>query len=136
MTMHLKLFIIVLISALLSAGMGSCSKEEINPDDYATSILSGEYSKSGLWKLNVSLDGVQLENYGSVKFSSKMMDKGDFTFINVIPGVGSKEFKDIPLAESESGYGFIINYTDKNNNFRISGFVNFGEMSVFIESVS
>ena len=130
--MKTRIFTLVIISLLLAIGAGSCSKNEINPEDYTTSLLSGEYGKNQLWKLNVTVNGEPTEDYDYVRFDSKILKDGDFRFVNVIPGEKRKEFKDIPLTATEEGMTFTIEYEKNKKPVTIKGIVDLGEMTVNI----
>ncbi len=130
--MKTRIFTFVIISLLLAIGTGSCSKNEINPEDYTTSLLSGEYGKNQLWKLNVTVNGEPTEDYDYVRFDSKILKDGDFRFVNVIPGEKRKEFKDIPLTATEEGMTFTIEYEKNKKLVIINGIVGLGEMTVNI----
>lgn len=79
--MRLKFLTFIILSLLLAVGAGSCSEEKYNPEDYVSSVLSGEYKKDGLWQLYVTENGKPLNDYGSVRFDSKYLKEADFTFI-------------------------------------------------------
>ncbi len=114
---------------MIAIGCYSCSNNnDINPDDYITSILSGKYEKSGLNKLSVTVNGEPLDDYDYVYFTTKTEQEGDFSFVNVIPGIGKRDFKDVPLIYSEAGLTFSI--SDKE--FGISGTIIPGKMTVNI----
>lgn len=130
--MKTRIFTLVIISLLLAIGAGSCSKKEFNPEDYTTSLLSGEYGKNQLWKLNVTVNGEPTEDYDYVRFDSKILKDGDFRFVNVIPGEKRKEFKDIPLTATEEGMTFTIEYEKNKKPVTIKGIVALGEMTVNI----
>lgn len=130
--MKTRIFTFVIISLLLAIGAGSCSKNEINPEDYTTSLLSGEYGKNQLWKLNVTVNGEPTEDYDYVRFDSKILKDGDFRFVNVIPEEKRKEFKDIPLTATEEGMTFTIEYEKNKKPVTIKGIVALGEMTVNI----
>lgn len=131
--MKTKLLTLILFSLLMAMGMSSCSKNDFDPDDCFTSILTGEYEKSGLYHLYVTKNGVPLDDYGYVRFESKDLIVADFRFVKVIPGVSKKEFKNVPLIGTEEGFTFTIEYTKKNKTVSITGIVNFGEMSIDIK---
>lgn len=124
---------IVILSILITIGISGCSKKEYDPDDYSTSILSGEYSKGGIWKLYVTVNGESIENYDYVRFESKDLSTGDFKFVNVIPEESRMDFVDIPLTITEKGISFNISYTSSNQEILISGLIDLGEMSLNIE---
>ena len=130
--MKTRIFTFVIISLLLAIGTGSCSKNEINPEDYTTSLLSGEYGKNQLWKLNVTVNGEPTEDYDYVRFESKLLETGDFRFVDVIPGEKRKEFKNIPLTATEEGMTFTIEYEKNKKPVTIKGIVGLGEMTVNI----
>lgn len=124
---------ILILTLLISIGIGGCSKKDIDSDDYITSMLSGDYSNGGLWKLNVTVNGEPIQNYDKVRFDSKDLTVGDFQFVNVIPGESKKEFKDVPLTATEEGIAFTINYTKSKENIEITGIVDLGTMTVNIK---
>lgn len=130
--MKTRIFTLIIISLLLAIGAGSCSKNEFNPEDYATSLLSGEYGKKQFWKLDVTVNGEPTEDYDYVRFESKLLETGDFRFVNVIPGEKRKEFKDIPLTATEEGITFTIEYEKNKKPVTIKGIVGLGEMTVNI----
>ena len=130
--MKTRIFTLIIISLLLAMGTGSCSKNEFNPEDYTTSLLSGEYGKKQFWKLNVTVNGEPTEDYDYVRFDSKILKDGDFRFVNVIPGEKRKEFKDIPLTATEEGMTFTIEYEKNKKPVTIKGIVGLGEMTVNI----
>ena len=130
--MKTKLLTLILFSLLMTMGMTNCSKNDFDPDDCFTSILTGEYGKSGLYHLYVTENGVPLDDYGYVRFDSKDLTVADFRFVKVIPGVSKKEFKNVPLIATEEGIKFTIEYTQKNHTVSITGIVDFGEMSIDI----
>ena len=51
-----------IVSLLLTMGVCSCSDKKYDPEDYITSILSGEYEKEGMWELTVSINGTALDH--------------------------------------------------------------------------
>ena len=124
-----NLFCILAVIIALVAGVCSCSKNEYNPEDYVTSLLSGDYQKDGMWKLHVTLNGDTLENYGYVRFDSKYMDVGTFRFVDVIPGISNIEYEKVPLKTTEKGFTFTISDDNNGNDFSIEGIVSFGEMT-------
>ena len=125
-----NLFSILAVIIALVAGLSSCSKNEYNPEDYVTSLLSGDYQKDGMWKLHVTLNGDTLENYGYVRFDSKYMDVGTFRFVDVIPGISNVEYEKVPLKTTEKGFTFTISDDNDGNNFSIDGIVSLGQMTV------
>ena len=130
--MKTRIFTFVIISLLLTMGTGSCSKNEFNPEDSVTSWLTGEYGKNQFWKLDLTVNGEPTEDYDYVRFESKLLETGDFRFVNVIPGEKRKEFKDIPLTATEEGMSFTIEYVKNDNPVVINGIVTLGEMTVNI----
>ena len=122
-------FLSILILSLLIA-IGGCSKVEFDPNDSVTSILSGEYGKDRLWILNVAENGSPIENKGYVRFDSKYLQDANFKFVNVLPGISSKEFKNIPLASDENGIIFEIPYQDGGQPIIITGTVTLGQMDI------
>lgn len=125
-----KLFCFLAVLLAIVAGISSCSKNEYDPEDYITSLLTGEYKKDGMWKLHVSLNGDPLENYGYVRFESKYMDVGIFRFVDVIPGIANVNYEKVPLKMTEDGCAFTITDNNSGNDFTIEGIVSFGEMTV------
>lgn len=132
--MKLNLLYAAIIMLLLTVGTGGCSKEEPNYEDCFSSIISGEYEKDGPWKLYVYENGKPLDNYGYVRFDSKLLEKADFRFVNILPGESTREFRDIPLVETQEGYTFRIDYVRKKKKIIISGIVTFGEMKVDLKT--
>lgn len=128
-------YIVILISALIMmVGIGGCSNnKDFDPDDYVTSLLSGEYKKGGMWTLTVTVNGEPMENYGYVRFDSKYLTEGDFRFVNVIPGESRKEFKNVSLTSEEIGLRFLIEYFKTNEKVKITGVIAPGEMVVDIK---
>lgn len=127
--MRTKNLLAILFSLMLVVATTGCSKNEDIPD-YSVSLLSGDYGKESLWKLDVIINGEQTETDGIVKFYSSKLEYGDFSFLNVIPGVADKTFKNIPLTEEENGIGFKTEFTDNDRKIEISGTINFGAMTV------
>ncbi len=125
-----NIFCILAVIIASVACISSCSKNEYDPEDYITSLLSGEYKKDGMWKLHVSLNGDPLENYGYVRFESKYMEVGTFRFVDVIPGISNVEYEKVPLKMTEEGSAFTITDNNSGNDFTIEGIVSFGEMTV------
>lgn len=132
--MKAKLIIFISLSLLLAMAASGCSKDEPNPEDYFTSILSGEYSKNGLWKLYVTENGTPLDNYGYVRFESKYMTEANLKFVNIIPGEATKEFKNIPITDTEEGVVFRIEYVHKKTSILITGIVNLGTMKIDLKT--
>ena len=130
--MKFKLISLLLLSCILCVVGSGCSKENINPDDFITSTLTGEYSKDGMWKLDVSENNTPLDNYGYVRFESKNLENGDFKFVNVLPGVTEKTYKNVPLTPKEDGFEFLIQDVQGENTIDISGTVGFGYMQINI----
>lgn len=123
-----------MVAILVAIGMGGCSKEkDYDPDDYLTSLLTGDYGKGQLWDLNVTLNDKPLEDYGYVRFDSKALKDADFRFVKVIPGESKKEFKNVPLTATEEGISFIIEYKQGKMPVTITGIVDFGVMTVSIK---
>ena len=133
MNMKAKTISLIVLAILMVIGIGGCSKgKDYNPDDYLTSILSGDYGNGRLWDLKVMLNDEPISDYGYVRFDSKNLEVGDFRFVNVIPGVSKKEFKNIPLTATEEGMSFSIEDEQNATPVLISGVVNFGTMTVNI----
>lgn len=127
---HLVCAIFLLLSAV---GFSSCSNDEYDPNDYTTSILSGNYEKDGVYKLYVTENGEPLSDYGSVRFDSDLK-KANIRFVKVIPGVASKEFKNIPLVGTDDGITFTIDFDNNGKTIVIKGIVDLGKMTVDIKS--
>lgn len=125
-------YFVVLISLVLAVGFSGCSENEYDPDDYVTSVLSGEYSEDGMWKLSVSVNGEPLSDFGYVRFDSKYLKEGDFQFVKVIPNVASKEYGNVPLSITEHGCEFTIMDSKDEKPLRISGVIVLGKMTVDI----
>lgn len=116
---------------LTLVSLPSCSKNEFDPSDSISSLLTGEYGKGKFWKLTTTINGDFITSDGYVRFDSKYQaEDADFRFVNVIPGESSKEFKHIPLTSAEDGLAFNIDYNHKSGNVHIVGIVTFGEMTV------
>lgn len=122
-----------IVSLLLTMGVCSCSDKKYDPEDYITSILSGEYEKEGMWELTVSINGTALDNYGYVRMDSKYLEDADFKFVDIIPGESIKEYKNIPLVSTEDGLSFTIKDIQNDKTIIITGIVTFGKMSVDIK---
>lgn len=123
-------FIIIIFTLLLVMGINSCSKNEYDPEDYITSLLSGEYKKYGIWKLYVTINGSAIEDYGYVRFDSKYLKEADFKFVDIIPNEHVKEYKNIPLLGTEEGCAFTIEDTINEKVIVITGVVSLGEMKI------
>ncbi|MDE5808250.1 MAG: DUF4925 domain-containing protein [Muribaculaceae bacterium] len=123
----------ILISLVFTLGFGSCSQDTPNPEDYTSSILSGEYAKDGLWKLLVYENGNPISDYGSVIFASKDLEEADITFINVIPNNSRKEFHNVPLTSTDQGLTFSIEEVGENTLIKLNGIVKLGEMTIHID---
>lgn len=54
--------------------------------------------------------------------------------MNILPGESTREFRDIPLVETQEGYTFRIDYVRKKKKIIISGIVTFGEMKVDLKT--
>ena len=130
--MKTRFFALIILSLLVTIGIGGCSKHEINPEDYVTSVLTGDYGKKQFWKLNVTVNGEPTDDYDYVRFESKILEDGYFRFVNVIPGEAKKEFENIPLTATEEGMSFTIEYVKNDNPVVINGIVTLGEMTVNI----
>lgn len=124
--------VLTFISAtwLITLGVTSCSSSDINPEEYTYSILTGEYGIGSPYKLYVTENGETIENYGYVRFEAKPeLKEADFRFVDVITGQSRMEFKNVPLTPTEEGYYFLIT----SDRTVISGYINFGAMSITIE---
>ena len=134
MNMKTKAISVVILAILMVIGIGGCSKgKEYNPDDYLNSILSGDYGNGRVWDLKVTLNDEPISDYGYIRFDSKNLEVGDFRFVNVIPGVSNKEFKNIPLTATEEGMSFSIEYDKDTTHIVINGVVSFQVMTVNIK---
>lgn len=129
-TMKSKYVIFIIITLIIPFGFISCTTNDYDPEDYVTSILSGEYEKDGFWKLIVTENGKILEDYNYVRFDSKTLQTGDFKFVEVIPGIPILQFKNIPLKETETGFSFRMVYNEKEKHIIITGIISFGEMTI------
>lgn len=107
-----------------------CSNNDYNPEDYYTSLLSGEYGKGKFWTLNTIFNWDSIQTNGFVRFDSKDLKEGDFQFIDIIPEDSYKEFKNVELSATQEGMTFSIDYVRNANNIRISGIITLGEMTV------
>lgn len=126
---------VAVIALVLAVAVTGCSdKDDIDPDDYVTSYLSGEYGKGSPWKLHVTVNGSPVENSGSVEFRSKELKEADLKFVNVIPGESRKEYKNVPLDAKEEGLSFTIADYKDGQPMTISGLVSLGEMTVDIKT--
>lgn len=132
--MRTKILMKILFSLLLAIGVSSCSNHDFDPNDYITSWLSGDYEKDGVYKLYVTENGEPLSDFGSVRFDSKDLKEADMRFVKVIPGVASKEFKSIPLVDTDDGITFEIEYDNSGKTIVITGIVTPGKMTVDIKS--
>ncbi len=128
--MKFKCLTLLLLSCLISMAISGCSKDEPNPEEYTTSVLSREYAKDGPWKLKVYENGQEINEHGSVRFSSTDLKKGDFIFVHVIPGYSSKEFNNIPLSSTGNGVSFKIEDNENKTPVEITGDISLGEMVV------
>lgn len=128
----MKIVSFFILTLLLTVGISGCSKEKFDPTDTVTSIFSGDYGNSGLWDLVVTVNGEQIENHGYVRFDSKLMKEGNFKFIDVIPGESTKEFKNVPLVETDKGMSFKIEYSQSDKPIVITGLIILGKMTVDI----
>lgn len=115
-------YLIVAIAAII--GATGCSKNEIDPEDYYVSYISGTFEKNGNRVLEVIVNGEQIENYGSVILDAKMT-RCNLTFVNVIPGVEEKEFKNVPLTDTEDYLYFAIDGEISGKPIAISGKVRY-----------
>lgn len=132
--MNAKILSFIILAIIVIGSVCGCSKEkDYNPDDYNTSLLTGEYGKGQLWDLNVLLNDEPVNDYGYVRFESKDLKVADFRFVKVIPGESEKEFKKVPLTDTEEGMGFTIEYTKGKTPIVIKGVVDFGVMTVNIK---
>ncbi|MDE6018975.1 MAG: DUF4925 domain-containing protein [Muribaculaceae bacterium] len=132
--MKSKVLFQIVISLFVMVAMGGCSKTEYDPEDYITSILTGQYGAQELCKLNVTENGVPMETNGYVRFDSKYLKVADFTFVNILPGIPSKTFEAIPLTQTESGYIFEIKYQSNDRTIVITGSVAMGQMNINLTS--
>ena len=128
--MNTKQVIFTLLYIVLALGLSSCSKDEPHPEDYIYSILSGEYSKDGMWKLHVYDNNDPVSDFGSVKFLSKDMTVADVTFIDVLPGNNRQEFKNLPLSLTSEGYIFTAEDNTSGKTISVTGTVSLGEMTI------
>lgn len=124
-----KIISFIILSLLLTMGLGSCSKKEFNPEDSITSLLSGEYGKVAR-KLEITVNDKPLDTKGYIRFDSKYLNFADFRFLDIIPGESTKEFKNIPLQQKYEGLVFAIKY--KKKKMVISGVIRSEEMIVNI----
>lgn len=131
--MKIKFCFIFILSLVFALGFGSCSQDTPNPEDYTSSILSGEYTKDGLWKLLVYENGNPISDYGSVILASKDLEEADITFINVIPNNSRKEFHNVPLTSTDQGLTFSIEEVGENTLIKLNGIVKLGEMTIHID---
>lgn len=115
-------YLIVAIAALV--GATGCSKNEIDPEDYYVSYISGTFEKNGYRGLEVIVNGEQIENYGSVILDAKVT-RCNLTFVNVIPGVEKMEFKNVPLTDTEDYIYFAIDGEISGKPMAISGKVRY-----------
>ena len=131
--MKTKIFNLIMVTILFAIGFSSCSNHDFNPEDYVSSTLSGEYGK-GSYHLDIIENGEPIEFTGHVRFYTKDLDlnKGDFIFIDILPGESKKEFKDIPLIPTEEVFIFSMEYIKKNKNVVITGTLDFGLMTINI----
>ena len=131
--MKTKIFNLILVTILFTVGFSSCSNHDFNPEDYVTSILSGEYGKGG-YHLYVTENGEEKEISGYVRFTAKNLEveKGNFIFVDVLPDDSKKEFKDVPLTPTEEGFIFSMEYTKKNKTVIITGTLDYGLMTINI----
>ena len=131
--MKTKIFNLILVTFLFTLGISSCSNHDFNPEDYVSSILSGEYGKGG-YHLYVTENGEEKEISGYVRFTAKNLEieKGDFIFVDVLPDESKKEFKDIPLIPTEEGFIFSMEYIKKNKTVVITGTLDYGLMTINI----
>lgn len=132
--MKTKFLTFIILSLLLAIGTSGCSNDEPDPEKYYTSLLTGEYGKDGAWELYVTKNGTSANNYGYVRFESKSLETADFIFTDVIPGEAKKEFKDIPLTETEKGFVFRIEITQKRTSMEITGIVSLGVMRIDLKT--
>ena len=122
--------IVLLLVLTIGMCLVGCSKDDNDPEDYYTSLLSGEYGKGKLWTLYTIINGDTIQTDGFVRFDSKDLKDADIRFINVIPEESFKEFKNVELSASERGCTFTIDYTRENDDIHISGAVVLGEMTI------
>lgn len=130
--MKTKSIFIFLTVLLFCAFTNSCSKDDPDIEETYVSLLSGEYSKDGPWKLEVSINGVPLEDYGSVLLETEYIKDSTVTFINVIPGIAEKTFEHVKQNLTEKGQHFDIEFTESGKKISISGSVSAGLMIVDI----
>jgi len=78
------------------------------------------------------VNGQTLEDYGYVDFVTKSQPKGDFSFVNVIPGVEKKDYKDVPLTDNEDGINYTITDSGSGEKIVITGIILPGTMTVNI----
>ena len=124
---------ILLVGLLVLAGVfiTGCSNNDPDPDDYMTSLLTGEYGKDKLWQLTTILNGDTIPTDGYVRFDQKYQaDNADIRFVNIIPGESSRQFSKITLDSTEKGLAFTIDYVQKSKDIHISGIVSLGRMTV------
>lgn len=130
--MKTRSFALIVLILLFVAGMSGCSDNDYDPDDYVTSLLSGEYGKGQLWSLIVSENGEAVETAGYVRFESKDLKEANFRFVDVIPGESVNEFRNIPLSTTEKGVTFTIEFIRNDKTMTITGVVSAGQMTVDI----
>lgn len=131
--MKTKIFNLIMVTILFSIGLSNCSNDEFNPEDYVESILSGDYGKGG-YRLDVTENGEPIEITGHVRFDSKdpSLKKGNFIFVDILPGESKKEFKDVPLDSTENIIDFSMEYNKNGGNIIITGSLEFGQMKIDI----
>lgn len=131
--MKTKIFNLIMVTILFSIGLSNCSNDEFNPEDYVESILSGDYGKGG-YRLDVTENGEPMEITGHVRFDSKdpSLKKGNFIFVDILPGESKKEFKDVPLDSTDNIIDFSMEYNKNGENIIITGSLEFGLMKIDI----
>lgn len=130
--MKTKLFTLIVSAILIIIGATGCSNHDFNPDDYTDSYyFSNTYGIDGTI-LNVSENGIHVECSGCVRFQLKKDSKGDFDFVDVLPGESSKKYTDIPLASTEEGMTFEIKDSRQSKPMTITGTIKTEIMTVNI----
>lgn len=130
--MKIKLITLILTWIFIIAGFTGCSSHDYDPEDYVSSYLSNTYGKYGTI-LNVFEMGIPIDSNGYVRFDLKQDLKGDFRFVDVIPGTPSKKFSNVPLLTTEEGLEFEIIDSDRTKKLTITGTIDINKMTVNIE---
>lgn len=133
--MRTKILTFIVLSLLVAIGTTGCSDDK-NPDDYLESRAKRDYSsKDDNAKLTVFVNGEESPVNGTVKFFSKDMIVADFTFINVIPGIKEKIFKDVPITypDDDIDISFKIKSSTEDGDIIITGVFWPEKMTVNIE---